>query len=337
MNYKGKFFGLIAIGIILISACGQNKHKVDISEVKMDLKISRFEQDLFALKKGDFKTSIEALYAKYPTFYPLYFQNLVSFGAIKDTAYLAVVQDYLNNKDINTVKHDVDSVYKDFEITKNALNTSFRYYKYHLPKAKVPNIITFMSQFNYAVVTDEENLCIGLDMFLGERYPIYSVIQFPAYKGRKQKPEYLPIAAMQGWLKDQYPMDTKDKTLLNSMVHEGKILYAMDALFPDAVDTLKMGYTMAQLKWCEDYKKDIWAGFIAENQLFETDLMKINKWLTEAPFTQGLDNTSAPQLGQYTGWQIIRSYMEKNPKITLEVLLQNNDAQLILKDSGYKP
>jgi len=46
---------------------------------------------------------------------------------------------------------------------------------------------------------------------------------------------------------------------------------------------------------------------------------------------------SPPRLGEWIGLQIIRSYMQKNPEVTLAMMMQETDAQNILTLSGYKP
>ena len=73
--------------------------------------------------------------------------------------------------------------------------------------------------------------------------------------------------------------------------------------------------------------------------MYETDYPKIQEYLSVAPFTPGVGekNESAPKLGIWTGWQIVRKYMEKHPEVTLAQLMANNDAQKILNDSKYRP
>jgi hypothetical protein len=123
------------------------------------------------------------------------------------------------------------------------------------------------------------------------------------------------------------------------MIYNGKIMYFMDKILPDAGDTLKISYTRDQLKWCTDFEPKIWAYFLEENLLYETDYPKIQKYLTEAPFTPGLGerNESAPKLAVWTGWQIVRAYMDKHPEVTLQQLMANKDAQKILNESKYRP
>jgi hypothetical protein len=130
-----------------------------------------------------------------------------------------------------------------------------------------------------------------------------------------------------------------DKTLLSKMVYNGKILYFMDQILPNVADSIKIGYTTQQINWCTDFKATIWAYLLEQNLLYETDDQKIQTYINEAPFTPqlGEHNQSAPKIGVWTGWQIVREYMERHPEVTLQQLMANQDAQKILNDSKYRP
>ncbi|MFD2147807.1 hypothetical protein [Mucilaginibacter antarcticus] len=140
---------------------------------------------------------------------------------------------------------------------------------------------------------------------------------------------------------DMFVESDDNKTLLSKMVYNGKILYFMDQVLPNVPDSLKIGFTSQQIKWCDDFKSTIWGYMLEQNLLYETDLQKIQTYINEAPFTPqfgGLQgNPSAPKLGVWTGWQIVKQYMEKHPDVTLQQLMVNNDAQQILNDSKYRP
>jgi hypothetical protein len=128
--------------------------------------------------------------------------------------------------------------------------------------------------------------------------------------------------------------------LLAKMVENGKILYFMDQVLDDKVaDTVKIGYTGKQLDWCKTYEGDIWAYFVENNLLFETDFQKIQMYVSEAPFTPGIGekNESAPKLGIWIGWQMVKKYMKENPAVTLQQLMAEQDAQKILSGAKYKP
>jgi hypothetical protein len=41
--------------------------------------------------------------------------------------------------------------------------------------------------------------------------------------------------------------------------------------------------------------------------------------------------------GKWLGWQIVRKFMDENPKVQPSDLFNMDDAQIILNRSGYKP
>ena len=49
-----------------------------------------------------------------------------------------------------------------------------------------------------------------------------------------------------------------------------------------------------------------------------------------------IDNESPGRIGQWMGWQIVRSFMENNPKVTVQQLIKM-DANSIFEQSKYKP
>ena len=106
---------------------------------------------------------------------------------------------------------------------------------------------------------------------------------------------------------------------------------------PDMEDTLKIGFTKKQVDWCEKHEKDIWGLLIKNKFLYSTELDVISKFTGEGPFTTGLAKESPARTGVWIGWRIVRNYMNKNSKITLEELMNENDAQKILSTSKYKP
>ena len=111
----------------------------------------------------------------------------------------------------------------------------------------------------------------------------------------------------------------------------------MDALMPQTENNIKINYNSAQLKWCENNAEPIWFYFIDHQLLYTADTKEIIKYMGEAPFTQGFPEGSPGRIGHWVGWQIVKAYMNKNPSTTLQQLLQINNAQELLKKSGYKP
>jgi hypothetical protein len=120
------------------------------------------------------------------------------------------------------------------------------------------------------------------------------------------------------------------------MVEKGKRLYVLDKILPNTADTLKTGYTAAQLKGCYENEGMIWNFFLTNNLLFNIEPVNIKSFMEEAPSTPELGDRSPGAIGIFVGWQIVKKYMQKYPELSLNELL-NTDARKIFEESKYRP
>jgi hypothetical protein len=150
-------------------------------------------------------------------------------------------------------------------------------------------------------------------------------------------PKKIVYDALYGWASQQFEYKGNTENLVSAMIHQGKLLYFLDAMIPDGPDSLKIGYTGEQLKWCEVHQSEMWSFLIEKKMLFSGDRMQLVRFINPAPFTTPFGQKSPGRTGTWIGWQIIKSYLKKNPKVSLQALMEENDYHKILKDSGYSP
>jgi uncharacterized protein YjaZ len=82
----------------------------------------------------------------------------------------------------------------------------------------------------------------------------------------------------------------------------------------------------------------MWRFFIDENLLFDSDSRLPNRFINLAPFSKfylEIDNESPGRVGQWVGWQIVRSFMENN-EVSIQDMLKM-DAKQLFEKSKYKP
>lgn len=324
---------------LLVVSCINDKKHPDVTDIDVSIKIDRFEQDLFKADTSDLIKTSQNLKAKYPDFYSIYFRNILRNPDPVDTNNLQLIKMIRANHDFNILKHDVDSVYPDLKDVEKQLTDAFKYYKYYFPEGKVPQVISYIADFQLGASTVNNTLAIELDLFMGQGYRFYQSknVNFPTFIQRKLNKDHITATAMKAFAQQLFELDERDKTLLHRMIYQGKLLYFMDSVLPDAPDSVKIGFSQKQLDWCNTYKADVWTEFLSQGLLYSTDELKYAKYLNDAPFTSGLNNDSAPMLGVWFGWQIVRKYMDENPDITLAQLMNEADSQKILKGSKYKP
>ena len=122
------------------------------------------------------------------------------------------------------------------------------------------------------------------------------------------------------------------------MVYSGKVLYFKDIMLPKISDERKIGYTVDELEWAKLNEESMWQYFIERELLFSTDSKLPGRFINPAPFTKfnlELDSESPGRLGQYLGWQIVRSYADNNDASLQDIL--SLDAEILFNNSKFKP
>ncbi len=325
--------GVLIYIMVLITSCGRNPKRVDVAAISLEVKTGRLDQDLF-LTNG---VNIFSLKNKYGSFFDLFCYKLTNVGTPDTVLLQNRLLDFTSDPDLKEIYLASEASFHNFNALDQQLTDAFKHYKYHFPQKIIPRLVAFISGFNYAVVATDSVLGIGLDMYLGSGSKYYPALQFPQYKIAKMRKEYLVADCMRGWAQSEWEQDILQSDLISQMIYQGKILGFLQAVMPDAADTIKTGYTSAQLNWCEANEKNTWSFFIDQKMLFSTDQNQVAKFINDGPTTNGFPKDSPGGIGQWLGWKIVQAYMKNNPAVTLDQLMNNNDYKKILNDSKYKP
>jgi hypothetical protein len=325
-------------------SCGESNDAPDVSDVKITLSTRRLDQDMAKLDTNNLAVGLQQLQGKYPDFLSFYLDTLISLGTngnYSDTniAIQNGLRSYLTHKDYRGVFDTVIKHYPDTKKLDAELEKGFRYMKHYYPDYHVPKVVYLVSWLNNwgAFTYDSTIVGIGLDMFLGERYPYYQAVGIPQYWSEQLKSGYIPVAVFKAIYRDKQPFAMEGKNLLDMMIQRGKEMYFLDHILPDAEKHTKLAYTQKQLEWCEANEALIYNFFVAQNFLYETNWQKILRYVNEGPNSAGLPE-SPGNVGTWLGWQIVKAYAAQNPKMTLEQIINDKqEAQQFLLLSKYKP
>lgn len=331
-------FSILLLFTVLLSSCewGGNPYKVDVTNIQADLKIERFEKDLYNADTSKFQESLKKLENAYPSFYPIYKAQIFGWNKQNDSLFVKQFREFVYDPYVREVYDTVEAHFGDFTTQEAELKEAFKHFKYYFPSREIPKIVTFVSNFTYASFTiDSSILAIGLDMFLGDTFKYYSSI-FPVYLSATLKPEYLTANCMNVVGSMVYEIEPDNNTLLSSMISAGKELHFIDRMMPEAADYRKIGYTSEQAKWCKENEGQIWNFLIEKDLLFNTNQSETAKFMNPGPSTPGMPNDSPGKIGVWVGWQIVRNFMLKNPEISMDELMKL-ESERILQGSKYKP
>lgn len=332
---------LIFTFIISFLISCKNNNIPDVSNIKVDLKVQRFEKDFFAIDTNNILNELQRLRIKYPAFIIDYTNQVLGFDYKTPpdslTKYIRLfIRDY------RFVKDSADKLFADFDPQVKEIKKGLQFVKYYFPAYNFPRqLITFIGPFDgYSDVITADAFAVGLQLHMGSNFSFYktdiSRDIFPEYISRRFTPAYISINCIKNIIDDMYPDKNEGRALIEQMVEKGKRLYLLDKFLPYTPDYLKIGYTENQFKDSYDNEAVIWDFFLTNDLLNNTDQNIIKNYIGESPKTQELGEGSPGNIGAFSGWQIVKKYMDKNPKTTLQELMKSG-AREIYNQSKYKP
>lgn len=328
----------IIAGIILgvwLAGCRQ-KDKPDIRNLVKEVEIKRLDRDIFALDSlcPDFRNIRE----KYGRYFDIYTGGILNLGVSSDTNFVHLLSLFIKDPVMREVADSVAVAYPDMQQQEKQFAEAWAYYAYYFPDRIIPQVYAHISGFNQSVVVDSAAIGISLDNYLGEKCIFYSMlaVPIPMYARRKMTGNDIVRDALSGWINAEFPFRPRKNDLISGMIYQGKITYLLEKLFPDESQSWLLGFTPEQEEWCRNSESQIW-GFLIENDyLFSTQQRLLMKYLNDAPFTSGMPAESPGKTVGWTGYQIVRKYMDK-AKVSLETLMLEQDYHKVMRVAGYRP
>lgn len=336
---------VLVISLVFIFSCNDEKKGPDVSGVDVNITVKRFEKDLFAIDTSNVPASLDQLQEKYAGFLPIYLQGVLG---VADPAQVPEQLRFFIRQG-RSLYDSVSKKYSNNEKFAPGFKKAFQYVKHYFPNYPVPEIITVigpvdaLAKFNDALTPNfmgDGFIGISLQFYLGKNFSLYEQPEYvvnvaPRFRSVRFDEEYIVADAMKLVTDDIYRDSSGGSSLIEQMVEKGKQWYLLDHFMPGEPDSVKTGFTGAQLEWTEANEGNIWAQIIANENLFSIEPATIQTYLGEAPFTQTMPEQSPGNIGQWIGWQIVKQFADKKDLELQEVL--RTPAKKIFEEAGYRP
>jgi len=327
---------LTGLVLLLLVAC-KTRNTPDVSHIKVDVQIDRFEKAFFAIDTNNLPQGLAELRNAYPNFYPTFMRDILGINP-KDTGTFSILKTILSG--YRSLNDTIQEKYSNLAWLKNELDYDFRYVKFYYPTYPVPRVITFMATLEApGTILSQQYLGIGLQQYVGKNFSGYQLapIQeiYPAYISRRFDREYISANCMKAIVDDIYPDKSAARPLIEQIIEKGKQWFLLDHFAPDAADSVKTGFTQKQLDWVQENEGNIWPVIVKEN-LYSIDPTTIQNYIGEAPYTQGMPQESPGNIGQWIGWRIVQKFADKNKKLSVQQVLQT-PAKTIFEEAAYRP
>lgn len=321
---------VLIVLVLLLVSCGKNECRDSVAPTEVNLQVDRLEQELFS------STSEEELLEflkRHPDISNLY-RNISQLN--NETQLANQLFSLIKNPSLDTLYQEA---IKSFESDGNVipqLESGYGRLKALFPQTQIPAIQTIVTGFaeKSDLIITNESVTIGLDFFVGEG-GTYLPPEIPQYILRRYNTEHLPSIILQ-FVSSQYVKPGKGQSLLTEMIDLGKSYYLLSQILPCTPERILIGYT--EQEWNDAKENDviIWANFVENQILYETNHITKQKFLAERPNVYEIGDKCPGRIGAWVGWQIVNAYMEKSNS-TIQQLMEQTDHNEIFRKSGYKP
>ena len=302
--------------------CGDvNIEENEINSINIEISLERFDQKFDSLSESN----IFDLKNKYPFLFPENYSNSFWLKKSSDTIY-------------DILKTSVNERFNEIIEVEEEISHLYKHLKNEFPKIRVPRIISVINNVDYQnkVILADSLLIISIDSYLGFDNYLYEGI--PLYIRKNLDAKYLTSDITEKYANEliENPLN---RNFLSKIIFYGKKIYFKDIILPHENDQIKIGYTNDEYKWANENELFIWQYIIEKQLLYSNNETLEARFLYPAPFSKfylEIDNDSPGRIGQWVGWQIVKSYAKRYPEIGLEEILKLSAEELFIK-SKYKP
>lgn len=261
--------------------------------------------------------------------------NDLLFGASPlDTAFTGDVWHMVQHADARKLYQQVEETFGDLKPVEQSFARAFDEIRKLYPGFTPPRIVAGFSGLRNDMVVSDSLVVISLESFIGPK-ALYRPDQ-PEYMLKRFAPQYV-VPNVIRFLSNQFnKVDFTTDSFTADMIFFGKSLEFSRAVLPHVEDSLIIGYTNREMQNAYEHQDVIWAHII-DRELLNSENPAVNaKYFGERPYVGEIGPDCPGRIGQWLGWRIVELYRMKNPKVTLQELMQNEDAGAILRGSRYR-
>ncbi|MCJ8292216.1 MAG: hypothetical protein HRT58_20230 [Crocinitomicaceae bacterium] len=322
MTLKSIF--LTSLLLLVLFACGNDPLDIDTSNVQIDISYVDMDEafrtsDSTTLVKvvNDYKNEIKDVY-EYE------FGHCLNIGDVSDSSVFGAVSDFLADKYIKRLEQRIASQFKNKAAIQTKISGGFTYLKAHFPKEKYPEHVVFLnSLFRSSAASFESDVAVGLEQYLGPKTDVIQELPTNEYyqwykDGMEVK--FLERDVLASWISANHLPTPKSGSLAELMIYWGKVIYFVEASFPQVDKEIIIRYAKVDYEWALKNESSYWQYLVDQKLLFVLDERTKANMLQEGPFTPGLPEKGPDRLGQFLGWRMVQQYMANHSDLPLSEL-----------------
>lgn len=305
---------VVVIVTLLLTACRGNKLDVDVSNVSFTTTYVDLDAVIFHADSSELMNEHHRFPKELGELYEYYMGYCMQIGPVSDSLFYESILAYRKDSFIVQLENEISKTFKDKTGYENIIIDGFKHLKHHYPKGPFPEKIVWMnSLFMSNVWCSEKSIGIGMERYLGYQSPSIKRLpdSFYDWVRRGMDAKFLEVDVMTGWIETNIIKES-DGNLVEDIVRWGKILYLVQAAYPNMPDYTVLRYDQKQLDWAKSNEYAFWKYLVDEKMLFENNDRNKMNFLNPGPTTPGLPAEGAPdRLGRFLGWRMVKQFMER--------------------------
>lgn len=324
---------ILLIGIlVLLNSCQENPwEQLPRSNTENQVNIIHFSDSILGLDSISMLDKLEQMQYRHPI---IFFDSDSSYNWKKD------LPPYL-------LDPEVQALYKDALKSRMPLN-DFTYdinsgvYQYKMrfqEEAKEFDIYTYISRNEkFWILEGPKHFFIPWDRYLGSDHPLYA--REAKYQLARHDSDQVIIELFRSLSKGHIPKVQKNSSLLSAMINSGKSILFLQTILGDSQAQKALNMDVIQNQFMINNESALWKVLLKKKWLFDNSFDLKRKLIEAAPFsafTTSNDQIIPGQAGAWFGWRILQNYWSQNPELALSEIMDDENVNLILQKSGYRP
>ena len=327
---------LIILISMLFASCGISTGK-GTEQKEEEISVLRYDKLLSEYVRSNSFSAMQKLTMDYRQPTKILIEDVLSIGTVKDDTISQRLQKFYSDTTLVRLLSDVEAKYPNLDEVEKGLNKGFRKLKKEVPDTKVPFIYSQVSAFNESIILVDSLLGISLDKYMGEDYPLYKRFYYD-YQCRSMEPDRIVPDCFTFYLLSQYPLPWQPgRTLLDMIMHRGKINWIVAHILGYESFEKEMGYSEDEAEWCRKNKTSLWKTMVENGHLYATDPLVVRTYIRKDPFISIMGEKTPASIGVWMGILLIDEYMKKHPDMTIKDLLAKTDYHQMLAETDFKP
>ena len=317
---------------LFFASCRMNTGEAITDPVEKEgISVARYDKLLDEYVRFNSFSALQKMNTEYRQPTKLLIEDVLAIGQVNDDYILHKLRTYYSDTTLLRLIADVEARYPQLDDVEKGLTRGFRELQKELPDIHIPLIYAQISALNESIVLSDSMLGISLDKYMGEDYPLYKRFYY-GYQRQTMRPDRIVPDCFVFYLMSQYPFPMGGRrTLLDVILHYGKINYVVQHIldYPSPEDAL--GYTKTEKQWCHDNSEKVWDFIQRNNHLDATDPMVVRQYIKPAPSKIFFGDEAPSLIGTWLGTKIVASYMKHHKEVGIRQLLEMTDYRTLFE------